>query len=792
MQHPSICDATARRYSASLVATMLMLGTHASPASAALDPDRAKPAHLFATSEDAANGRCFPKYYLELWRDDDQLRQLIWRGDQSPGANPQCDVAALDWRRLRDYFRSKHGSSTTEGAWSPPRLAVTLEGGGSKSAPFSMGALAGLHESGLLEDVDLISTVSGGSYAGYFYFSRLLDAHAGTGQAGFRNPDAWFADCVPSIYYSRFGRSVANQIRFCSGAEWIPDTIEKFAKDYPFQAHVRYYQDVVHWKGGLERVGEDVADTVSTFTNVGALLAQHLLTVPVHTVMNSLFAMPESTSPSRFAYRAGIERAYAHTLTSWNGASAGGPERAGGEFTERVYQRRYAMRDLAPLVGSDPCGADGRSCRVPNWIANSAASSGRDLTNWLSVPNTDALRASYEMSPFGQGSGLYGFVSQPVALPLRDVVGSSAAFLDREQREFGLGLARFAAGGAISLFNLEWGSDIPNVNVSDTAREASHITPFPLYHVPAARQRHSPTIHLADGGNTDNLGVLAALRRGAKNVVVVAATGDGSGRMRSLCRAKNHLELDGVYRLDMPELNRIDEVCSEQIGERERVVWGPDAISKLVCDRRKITAHCEMFDGTWHWVPQQGGALGYDMWDWPIPVLTGSVLRDKIEGPGVERISNIYLVKPAFYSRAAREQLSHVSDKSTPDRLCGLGDNIKINQCTSSTYRRFDKVSQVSRPALPCTALAFATANSCRTGSKDGTFPQHDVVFTTLNSSYTLFSAYFDLARHVVSQLTWSSDDHDSLQVPRPLAPLRTALCPTQQGNAEAPVSSCN
>ena len=47
----------------------------------------------------------------------------------------------------------------------PPKLCVSFSGGGMRSATFSLGVLRSLQERGLLEEVDVISSVSGGSYA---------------------------------------------------------------------------------------------------------------------------------------------------------------------------------------------------------------------------------------------------------------------------------------------------------------------------------------------------------------------------------------------------------------------------------------------------------------------------------------------------------------------------------------------------------------------------------------------------------------------------------------------------
>jgi len=742
-------------------------------------------AQLFVDSAQAATGTCFPKYHLELW-DKNVPRKWADRRSTTTDISPACSADDDYWSRLRTYFRTAHAGAPDQGGdWRPPRLVVTLEGGGSKSAPFSLGALAGLHESGLLADVEIISSVSGGTYAAYFYFSRLLDAQNGVAAAGARDPNAWFKDCIPSIYRRRFADSAISTAKFCSGPDARSDHMEVFAHDYPYQAHVRFYQDLVHWKGGLERVDQNSADAFSTYTNVAFQLVQHVATVPLHALKNSVFAMPESTSPSRFAYRAGIERAYAHTLGSWNGASNGQAEPTGGSFSERVYQRGYSMRDLAPVVGSDPCKPGGTPCKVPLWIANAAASSGRDLSTWISVPSTDALRASFEMSPFGQGSGTYGFLNQPVDIPLRDVVGSSAAFFDRDQREFGLGAVRLAIGAGISLLNLEWGSDIRNFNTPDKSRALAHITPLPLYHVPAESQRYSPTIHLADGGNTDNLGVLAALRRGASNIIVVAATGDGTGRMTSLCRAKNHLELDGAYRVDMPELVDLDRVCSEQIGERELVVFGEPAIVNLVCERRKLEKFCTNVNGSIRWIPKREKSTGYDMWSWPIPVLRGAVVRNQGDGVPEKLISEIYLVKPAIYQQEALKQVAHTTGGVMPGRLCDLDYSHLVNRCTAATTRQAEGTGINQPVAMPCTAIAFSLANRCHDGETHGTFPQHDVVFTTLNSSYTLFGAYYDLARHVVSQLGWDTQRR-SLTVPCSLGAKR--IWPT--GSQPAPTTS--
>ena len=55
-------------------------------------------------------------------------------------------------------------------------------------------------------------------------------------------------------------------------------------------------------------------------------------------------------------------------------------------------------------------------------------------------------------------------------------------------------------------------------------------------------------------------------------------------------------------------------------------------------------------------------------------------------------------------------------------------------------------------------SLAFTAINFCHADDRP-TFPQHDFIFLTLNSSYTIFGAYYDLGRHAASALIGATAD---------------------------------
>lgn len=63
-----------------------------------------------------------------------------------------------------------------------PRACVALSGGGTRSAAFSIGVMQSLAESGLLDRVDVISGVSGGSYALAWYLTSKINAEARAGR----------------------------------------------------------------------------------------------------------------------------------------------------------------------------------------------------------------------------------------------------------------------------------------------------------------------------------------------------------------------------------------------------------------------------------------------------------------------------------------------------------------------------------------------------------------------------------------------------------------------------------
>ncbi len=95
------------------------------------------------------------------------------------GLPPDCadpltiaHVRAHNERVLRTLYKQERPDS----AASDPRpgLCLALSGGGLRAAAFSIGVFKGLHESEVLPRIEVISAVSGGSYAMTWYYAQYL------------------------------------------------------------------------------------------------------------------------------------------------------------------------------------------------------------------------------------------------------------------------------------------------------------------------------------------------------------------------------------------------------------------------------------------------------------------------------------------------------------------------------------------------------------------------------------------------------------------------------------------
>jgi len=96
----------------------------------------------------------------------------------------------------------------------PPQLGLSISGGGIRSASFSLGVVQGLHRCGLYDEVDYLSTVSGGGYTGsaITWFNYNREKLFSEGDAESVNAEAMFG--MPTLGAKALGKQALDKHDF--------------------------------------------------------------------------------------------------------------------------------------------------------------------------------------------------------------------------------------------------------------------------------------------------------------------------------------------------------------------------------------------------------------------------------------------------------------------------------------------------------------------------------------------------------------------------------------------------
>jgi hypothetical protein len=738
--------------------------------------------------------------------------------NQPPGKS-LCVFAPLEDPSLDEHKFRTDVAKETDWSKEEDAIGVALSGGGTRAAANAMGVLAGLDDLGLLtyvktdkkKKVELISSVSGGGYAAYYLYSRLLHPAGLPVERG-----ELFQDCV-----KRF-----NETGKVAGPEGETPDKEPYATSAlvkalgPFMCKSdTYFKDSTNpqsaWEGDGQhaqarhqaalRCQQDVMspgkcssrvtsqDGLATVGSIASLAAMSWLTRWPHHAANSLFDSGLNLSPSRAVYSHGIDLSYGGLISRefrpsfleegiLNKKNLRRATRAqitcpknqvGSVFTYANYNlhecderhsypkpRTWTLEDFAKSLNEkrqeqmtlEALPTDQRPLQVrnhPYWVIQATSAPTRGLAGWLfrEVNRKDAWNNSFEFTPTHFGSRRYGFVpGTPAHYEVIDAVASAAAFLDANQQAYDNFVVRPVLAAFQHGINLNWGIDLPNYNTTPQRRRLHQVLPFPLNNVDAAvtwatnrgAQKDrliSSFIRLTDGGNAENTGVLAMVRRGVRNIVVADAASDDEGSFGDLCHLKQALNpadpaspLPGGQRLHLylPGLAGFDEACESG-----------------------------------------GRPASFDLkqWSHSLPLLLGCIQNVKANNSkrpcaNPEHVtSRLFIYKPAItYTawksaspgrRIDRCKVIRYSPLAAPEAvlLQGAAAPLACSGATVSGNHPEDLPSCMN--ALPCEA-----ARLVRNGSKD--FPTGEDAFIsstvaiTANSSGTLYASYRELARHAV------------------------------------------
>lgn len=244
-------------------------------------------------------------------------------------------------------------------------VGLALSGGGVRSASFNIGVMGGLYEAGILEELDYISSVSGGGYAAYWYYTKL---------------------------------------------RWDQGEREDFFRVKPPEAageKDRYrFQEYLENNIKMGTYSSDIDHTpVEKVKTVGAVTWRSLYAIPfsVAEIFQVGRIAKENYSPVPVYFRNSIERVYGFYPA--HGTKDLSPK--GGSFVNRGKDswrlERFGYEELQEIYEGEE--------KVPLWIVNTTA----DVNNpwprwknaWIEPPSLE--EAVFEFTPFYYGNDLHGY-----------------------------------------------------------------------------------------------------------------------------------------------------------------------------------------------------------------------------------------------------------------------------------------------------------------------------------------------------------------------------------------------
>jgi hypothetical protein len=443
------------------------------------------------------------------------------------------------YAREADFYRHRHqpaktagpaGQSGAETPYEGPEYCIAMSGGGSRSAAFNIGVLAGLsdlHDKNkdtgkdetILDKVDTISSVSGGSYASGWYFAQHYNEYNPE-----KNQSSSQTQAIPSE--DEFQRKL-----FDPGPNGT-------YPDGTYQGWIAGRSSVIPLYVQAEGILSDVAF------------------IPVNLFANGLFGWHANTTPGRRIYQGRLERTYFE-----------GPER----------NVSITFPDLAAFVYD-------RNLPLP--IVDTSALIYDDAMHHGSLMGNSV----FEFTPYSYGSDAYSYTHEPEEDCTSKVSYKRSLYTGDKPVDFATAVAISGAAldtpnvvqGAsqqmfFSALNADTGYNIPNKNQCPKTTLPEMLIPFPFYYPYGwARDMTGHSIYLTDGGYSDNLAAYGAVRRLCKNIIIVDAETDPLYTFSSYYKLKNavrsemgaRLSVDGIYEDPADATNNPAEVTDQPPGWR--------------------------------------------------------------------------------------------------------------------------------------------------------------------------------------------------------------------------------
>ena len=389
---------------------------------------------------------------------------------------------APDFASEAPFFRSDSAK---------PELCIAISGGGMRSASFSIGALSGLHEAGVLDEVDAISATSGGAWALSWYVAQQVQQRLIAGDPAIERMLA--EDGAFRKHLIENGRLIADS-----------------AGDLPAESWQFYY-----W--GLWSIVTSIA------------------LAPFNLFFDFLLNFDYNENLNRSVYSRGLTRTY-HHVPDEERDGFGQPPAPWSTFAERD-SRPWAFpwsRDFGggwvlsrgpqlPLLQFSKLHDYRAALELPLIIVTATPHLSEDTVS----SDSRVGDLVFEMTQRHFGSDAFGFHSwdtmpDQIISSLNGSISVAGAAVDSAAPSL-----PWYAGLFIDVLNQNLGWYVPNPNTTRTERLEALI-PFPFYWiwpggVPTPESRN---IYLTDGGHLENLALYPLLRRGCGRIIAIDATSD--------------------------------------------------------------------------------------------------------------------------------------------------------------------------------------------------------------------------------------------------------------------------
>jgi len=496
-------------------------------------------------------------------------------------------ASGVNWDEI-DTAEFKFYQETKKHVDGKPILGLALSGGGQRSASVSIGFLSALSETDILPKIDIISSVSGGSYAAYWWYTKNYWATQN------EENDVLLA-CERSdakLFRRYFEPGLCEKIK-SNGAssDKCQDNRQRRYQDFRFHYHNYNHGYLVNYAQYSAWV---------RWPELVLKFASWIVSMPFHWIASGLFDMKLNLNVFQTYYQHGIARDYGlYPICVKEG--------------DCTQIESYANAKIFSYSAYDPKSyklfENIKNNNLPFWVINSTAAYSKDSWPKMFRANPDfgyskrLANTVYEFTPAFQGSPRFGFspygqpaseTNSPLAMELSRMVAISGAAIDSLDITF---------NSASDIVNLSLGQYIPNPKVEGSERVLHRFLPIPFYWF--HKNRHdetSPFIYLSDGGHADNLGIYSLLRRGTKQVIVLDAEEEGGGdkktnlaKFDALTQARRLIMNERGLLIDLPDIFDDKSACEpdKNIREYNFKRAKTQAFKGKVCRAEKDAKHCE-------------------------------------------------------------------------------------------------------------------------------------------------------------------------------------------------------